>query len=141
MRSVRFLAQGHKNILGTHATTLEITSEDFLTKKGTCIVGIKASQTLASLSPEIKSLASLNSTAILLRMTVEDRVQEIHGRGSPGLTYRDSMSMVARTSSYECGRTLMVEADRAAIDLDRSFVNLLKTDEMKIVCEIEYISE
>lgn len=127
--------------MGTHRTTLELTSEDFLTERGTCIVGVRASKTLDRFSQDIKKLASLDSTTIILRMSVGNEKHEVHGRGSEGLTYSDPTSMVVRTSSYECGRTLMVNADRAAIDLDRSFVELLKRNETRILCEVEYLSE
>jgi hypothetical protein len=140
MPTVRFSAHGHENVLGTHRTTLEITTEDFLTKAGTCIVGIRADMTLAEMPSEVKQLARLGSTAITLRMTVANQTREVRGRGSPGLTYDDVTGMVARTSSYESGRTLMVEADKAAIHLDREFVELLRDGSAEILCEIEYVS-
>jgi hypothetical protein len=140
MLSVRFLARGHRNVLGTHRTTLEITTEDFLTESGTCIVGIRADQTLANLPEQIKALATSGSTSIVLRLTVEDSVEEIWGHGAPGLAYEDTTSMVVRTSSYECGRTLMVGADKAARDLDRSFVDLLQDNRTRILCDIDYIN-
>jgi hypothetical protein len=140
MPTVTFSAYGHENVLGTHRTTLEVTTEDFLTKRGTCIVGIRANMTLAEMPPEIKRLARLDSTAITLRMTVADQTREVNGRGSHGLTYDDATSMVARTSPYESGRTLMVRADKAAIHLDREFVKLLADKSTEILCEIEYVS-
>ncbi|MFX1606591.1 MAG: DUF371 domain-containing protein, partial [Promethearchaeota archaeon] len=111
MQRVRFRAFGHENVTGEHETTVEITSEDHLTRKGTCIIGILSDITLDQLDSKIKSMASMPSTKIVLMMTVDGLVEEVTGTGSPGLTYTDPISMVARKSAFECGRTLMVNAD------------------------------
>ncbi|MCK5388859.1 MAG: DUF371 domain-containing protein, partial [Candidatus Thorarchaeota archaeon] len=47
MHLVRFKAYGHENVIGEHKTTVEITTEDYLTKQGTCIVGMEANQKLS----------------------------------------------------------------------------------------------
>jgi hypothetical protein len=140
MRSVRFRAYGHENIIGLHRTTLEITREDTLTRKGTCIVAIGSNLSLSELDAEIKSLAKQPTTAIRLVMAVAGLSEEIAGRGSAGLTYSDNTSMVARRSSYECGRTLMVQADKAASDLSRAFVEATKKPGAQIECELFFIS-
>jgi hypothetical protein len=136
MRRVRFNAFGHQNVIGEHESTVELTSEDFLTSQGTCIVGVRAGLTLNELDSEIKQLASSESTEIKLRMTVDELTEEVTGTGGSGLTYSDSTSMVARTSSYECGRTLMINADKAASDLNRDFVKKLKDNSIVIDCDL-----
>lgn len=141
MLRVQFQAFGHENVAGNHRTTLELTSEDFLTREGTCIVGVRSNQTLSQLAPEIKMLAASRETRIILRLRAKNLVEEIAGRGDPGLTYSDSVSMVARTSTYVCGRTLMVKADKAALDLDRTFVEVLQSPETVIECELIYITK
>jgi len=92
------------------------------------------------LDAKIKSLASLSSTKIVLRMSIDSLTEEVTGTGSPGLTYIDSTSMVARTSTFECGRTLMVNADKAASDLNRDFIDRLKVNGAIIECELIYIT-
>jgi hypothetical protein len=141
MRSVRFHAAGHENIVGKHETTLEITSESDLTKRGTCVIGVRASQALRDLDDEIKGLARKRETRICLKMTVDDQVEEVQGRGDPGLTYTDKTSMVVRKSSYQCGRTVFVNADKAASDLDREFVRKLRDSSAVLECELLYINE
>jgi hypothetical protein len=141
MRTIEFRAYGHENIIGEHKTTCELTTEHTLTKRGTCIIGIGAECTLSNLDDEIKSLARSPETRIVLRLVVNGQLQKIEGRGSPGLTYTDEVSMVARTSGYECGRTLMVRANRAASDLDREFIDLLKHPGHMIQCQLAYINE
>jgi hypothetical protein len=141
MQRVQFKAYGHENVIGDHKTTVELTSEDHLTRQGTCIIGVRASITLNQLDASIKELATSSNIKILLRMSVDGLTEEIVGTGSPGLTYTDSTSMVARTSNFECGRTLMVNANKAASDLDRKFVDSLKKEGVSIECELVYITQ
>ena len=139
MHLVPFKAYGHENVIGDHKTTVEITTEDFLTKQGTCIVGIRATQRLSDLSSEIKELVTLETTKIILIMEIDGMVEKITGTGGKDLTYSDSTSMVARTSSYQCDRTLMINADKAASDLSREFIGLLKNESAEINCELQFI--
>ena len=138
MRTVEFQAHGHPNVISKHKTTLEITTEEELTSQGTCIIGVRTTQTLHDLDDEIKTLAKSSRTQIQLTMSVDGLVERIIGRGSPGLTYSDPISMVARTSSFECGRTVMVGADRVASDLDREFVQKLRNHDVVIKCQLSY---
>jgi hypothetical protein len=141
MQRVQFKAYGHENVIGEHKTTVELTSEDYLTRTGTCIVGVCSNITLDQMDSTIKKLASLPSTKIVLRMSVDGLKEEITGSGGPKLTYMDSTSMVARTSAFECGRTLMVKADKAASDLSRDFIDRLKVSGAVIKCELVYITQ
>jgi hypothetical protein len=141
MRRVRFKAYGHQNVIGEHKSTVELTSEDYLTKQGTCIVGVKANLTLDELDREIKKMAQLETTKIVLRMIVEELVEEVIGTGGSRLTYSDSTSMVARTSSYQCDRTLMINTDKAASDLSREFINRLKDDSVVMTCELIFTTQ
>ncbi|MHA2064874.1 MAG: DUF371 domain-containing protein [Candidatus Thorarchaeota archaeon] len=141
MQRVRFQASGHENVIGEHRTTVEITTEDYLTREGTCIIGIRADKTLNELPPELKELATSEKTKIILRLKVGDLTEEVTGRGNPGLTYSDSISMVARKSSFVCDRTLMVGADKAASDLGRPFVAALKDPGVSIECELLFFTE
>ena len=141
MHLVQFKAYGHENVIGEHKTTVEITTEDYLTKQGTCIVGVQANQKLSDLSPEIRELVTLETTKIVLVMKVVDIIEQVTGTGGPNLTYSDSVSMVARTSSYQCERTLMINADKAASNLSREFVRLLKKNGVEMNCELHFIPE
>ncbi|MGY5874334.1 MAG: DUF371 domain-containing protein [Candidatus Thorarchaeota archaeon] len=140
MRTVQFTAYGHVNVVSMHRTTVEITAEEFLTPQGTCIIGVRANQTLQMLDDEIKKLARNPKTRIILKMSTEGITEEVTGRGSEGLTYSDSVSMVARKSNFECSRTLMIDADKAALDLNRRFIEKLKNPKCILDCELIYIS-
>lgn len=120
---------------------MELTTEDFLTKQGTCIVGVQAKQNLIGLTSEIRQLATLETTKIVLMMEVDGIREQVTGTGGSNLTYTDPVSMVARTSSFQCGRTLMINADKAASDLSREFVNLLKRSGIEMDCELYFIPE
>jgi len=141
MHLIRFKAYGHENVIGEHKTTVEITTEDYLTKQGTCIVGVEANQKLSDLAPKIRKLVTLETTKIVLVMEVAGIIEQVTGTGGQSLTYSDSVSMVARTSSYQCERTLMINADKAASDLSREFVRLLKKNEVEMNCELHFIPE
>jgi hypothetical protein len=141
MLRIQFKAFGHENVIGEHKTTVELTSERHLTKQGTCIMGVRADITLNQLDSKIKKLALSSNTKIVLRMSVDGLTEEVTGTGSPGLTYTDPISMVTRTSTFVCGRTLMVSADKAASDLNRDFVDRLKASSVVIECELVYITQ
>jgi len=141
MHLVRFKAYGHENVIGEHKTTVEITTENYLTKQGTCIVGVQATKKLSELSSEIRELVTLETTKIVLVMEVAGIREQVTGTGGKDLTYTDSLSMVARTSSFQCGRTLMINADKAASDLSREFVRLLVKDGIEMNCELHFIPQ
>ena len=74
-------------------------------------------------------------------MKVDDVAETVTGSGGPGLTYSDTTSMVARTSSYQCARTVMINSDKAASDLNREFIDRLKNRETTIDCELQFITQ
>ncbi|HHL41695.1 MAG TPA: DUF371 domain-containing protein, partial [Candidatus Bathyarchaeota archaeon] len=54
------------------------------------------------------------------------------------LTYTDEIDMVARKSSYTCGRTLMVQCDKAAVDIPKELVEFLQDPETVIKVQLIY---
>lgn len=118
-------AQGHENVTAEHESTLEVTTEGFLTPAGDCIVGIEADRAPADFAAEFISAAQDASATITLTLEAVDCMATITGRGDPDLTFENSVSMVARTSDYVDDRTIMVEADTAAADLDTELVAVL----------------
>ncbi len=98
-------------------------------------------QKLCDLSNDIKNMAQSERTCIHLKMKANDESEEVIGYGSPGLTYGSSISMVARISPYECGRTLMVKANKAASDLSRQFIAELSEPDTQIDCELIFVNE
>lgn len=119
-------ACGHPNIRATHRSTLEITKEGNLTPRGDCIIAVKADKGLCELSDEFKRVVGREGSKIKLIIEVGELKEEITGFGSPKLTLSHPTDIVCRKSSYTCGRTLMIKANKAAIDIDRKIVKKLK---------------
>jgi len=118
-------AHGHEHVQATHESTLEFTSDDWLTPAGDCILGIEADQVPADFDPAFVAAAQAADAAITVTIEAGDHSQTITGRGHPDLTFDDDRSMVARTSTYTDDRTVMIDADAAAADIDRELVAAL----------------
>ncbi|MBS7645879.1 MAG: DUF371 domain-containing protein [Candidatus Bathyarchaeia archaeon] len=125
-------AMGHKEIRATHPTTFEFTRERHLTWRGDCIIGVMASKAASDLSDEFKAAARRMDTVIRVRMEVEGVTDEASGRGHPSLSYTDVKSLVARRSGYVCGRTLMIHSNKAAKDLSRALVDLMRSPKARM---------
>lgn len=109
-----------------HPSTIEVTKEPSLTLRGDCIVAVASTKAAADLPDEFKELARREGCKIKLTLRAGELVDELHGLGSPLLTFSSHESMVFRRSSYICPRTVMVKADKAALHLDRALVEKLR---------------
>ena len=118
-------AHGHEHVQATHESTVEFTSDDWLTPAGDCILGIEADQVPADFDPAFVDAAQSADAEITVTIEAGDHSQSIAGRGHPELTFDDDRSMVARTSTYTDDRTVMIDADAAAADIDRGLVAAL----------------
>ena len=122
-------ARGHEHVTAEHASTFELTTDDWLTPAGDCILGVEADRTPREFDPAFKRAcrnADATITATILVDGDDTHEATITGRGDPELTLLDDRSMVGRTSAYtDDERTIMVEADAAAADLDRDLVAAL----------------
>ena len=118
-------ATGHENVRAEHASTFEVTTEDFLTPAGDCILGVDADRSPADFSEQFVQAAKDETARITATFEAAGMTVEISGRGDPGLTFENEVSMVGRTSDYVDDRTIMVGASAAATDLDRDFVQAL----------------
>jgi hypothetical protein len=132
-------ASGHPKIRANHPTTLEITKEDHLTERGDCIIAICASKGCTDLSPRFSKLMRNDETRVMLTIEAGNRIETILGRGNGRLTLSHPNDLVVRKSNYTCSRTIMVLADKAASDLDREFVKILRDPGTRI--RIELVAE
>jgi hypothetical protein len=126
------LAFGHKNIQATHPTTLEITKEETLTKRGDCIIAVSADKALADLNVDFKDYLRKENARISLLIEAGKIADVVNAFGSPKLILAHPTDMVVRKSNYICSRTLAIQADKAAIDLPRKLVEKLKNPEQKV---------
>lgn len=119
-------ARGHPEVRGTHESTLEITTDEFLTPGGDCIIGIAADSAPVEFEATFVDACRDRDSTIVARLSVEETEQIITGRGDPALTFSSDRGAVIRTSDYIDERTIMLEADHAACDLDRALIAALQ---------------
>ena len=118
-------ARGHEHVSGTHESTLEVTTDDFLTPAGDCILGIAADRAPASFDDAFITACQDRSATITASIDVDGRTETVTGRGDPALTFESDRSLVCRTSEYIDDRTVLVDADAAAAAIDRTMVDAL----------------
>jgi len=125
-------ARGHQNIRATHKTTLEVTKETDLTRRGDCIIAIGATKGAADLSPEFKEVAKMEEAQITITIEAGDLEEVVRAKGSPRLLFLHPMDLVIRKSDYVCGRTIAIKADKAAKDLSRKLVTRIQDSHQRI---------
>ena len=131
-----FIAQGHPAIVSSHPTTLEITTEPRLTKRGDCIVAVRADFGLRDLPAALKKALSSETGRGILTMRVRGESFTVEGRGSSALTFTDPHEIVVRRSGFVSGRTLMVYSNKAAVDIPRRVVKFLQDPAETVTIEI-----
>ncbi|WP_232687466.1 DUF371 domain-containing protein [Halobacterium zhouii] len=118
-------ARGHENVTGRHASTLEVTTDDYLTAAGDCILGIEADRTPAAFDREFVSACADADAMITLVLEADGHTETVTGSGHPEIELTNDRGFVARTSTYVDDRTVLVDADTAAGDVDRNLVSAL----------------
>ena len=118
-------ARGHEHVSAEHASTFEVTTDDWLTPAGDCIVGIEADRAPADFDADFVAACRDPETTITLTLETADTSQQVRARGHPDLTFESDRSAVVRTSAYVDERTVAVGADAAAANLDRDLVAAL----------------
>ncbi len=118
-------ATGHEHVTAEHASTLEVTSDDFLTPAGDCILAIEADRAPTDFSEAFVVACRDAAATVTATVEADDHAQRVVGRGDPDLTFANDRSHVLRTSDYVDDRTVMVGANAAAADVDRSLVAAL----------------
>ena len=117
--------QGHEHVSAEHASTFELTSDDYLTPAGDCILGIEADRVPADFDEEFVAACRSHDATITVTLETEAHSDRIEGRGHPDIELTNERSAVGRTSDYVDDRTIVVGADKAAGDLDRDLVAAL----------------
>jgi hypothetical protein len=132
----RVRAVGHPNVTAQHTSTFELTSDDWLTPAGDCILGIEAEPAPAAFDEGFVEACRSETARITATLRVEGTEQVITGRGHPDLTFESDRSMVGRTSEYVDDRTVMIDADTPAAGVDRDIVDAL-ADGAVLDCSFE----
>jgi hypothetical protein len=123
---------GHENIRATHRTTLEFTKDKHLSKKGDCIIAVATDKALADLSPQFKENLRKPNAKLTVLIEAGGIAEQVQAHGSQQLILSHPTDAIIRKSSYICGRTLAVRADKAANDLSRELVEKLKNPKQKV---------
>lgn len=100
------------------------------------MVAVGSSRGLADLPPEVKRILSNDFGRGALILRVRDQSFTVHGRGSRALTFVHPREIVVRRSGFISNRTLMVHSDKAAADIPRAMVRLLRDPEEEVEIEI-----
>ena len=121
-----FHAKGHHNVTSAHKSTFEVTMDKEIGIKADCIVGVSSDTKLEDFPPELRDAIKNENTVIKVHLETENANDEIIGYGHPELTLDHPTDMVIRKSEYKCSRTLMIKANKAAVDLKKELINDLK---------------
>ncbi len=132
-------AWGHENVLSGHGTTIEITKDAHLTKRGDCIIGVASDKGLIDLSSKFKANAARKNARIAVTFKAGEITETVTGRGHPDLTFIHETDIVIRKSSFICPRTLMIGSDKSARELDRRLISLLKNKNQKLEVSLEIL--
>jgi len=117
---------GHPLVRSAHPTTIEVTTEDHLTSKGDCILGVGASSGCAQLDARVKAGLRTKGSRVTILLAVGNHAFEVRAEGDPRLELSHPKDIVIRRSDFVSDRTLAVHADAAAKDVPREMVRLLR---------------
>ncbi len=120
---------GHINVTSKHKTTFEVTTDPEISLQADCIVGVASEKSMKDFSEELKKAMRRSDAEIKVWLKTKHAQDEITGYGHPELPLNHPTDMVCRKSDYICGRTLMINADKAACDLNSDLINDLKNGE------------
>jgi hypothetical protein len=115
---------GHPFIQCIHNTTIELTKDNYLTKKGTCILGIKASKACYDLNPLLKKKIK-NGEKVDVIIKVDEISDSFYGYGNKKLTLLSKKDIVFRKSDFICDRTILINCTKSSNELSRNIIKRL----------------
>ncbi len=127
-------AEGHKNIKATHRTTLEVTVDNYLTPRGDCIIGIKATKSCAKLDDAVKN-ALKHDGIVCMVLATKNAIDLVVGI-SPKTVVSNERKIIARRSDYKCNATIAVKASKSAEGVSRGLINELSRTSSKLISVI-----
>jgi len=135
-------AWGHPNITALHKTTFEVTKDSELSKRGDCIIGVRANKAIRDLNENLKEMLKLGYKAkITLELPDYGIKDEIVGLGNEKMSFKHKKDIVVRKSNYVCDRTLLIKATKSAFEIDREMIKLLKDPSTRLILKIEIIND
>ncbi len=129
--------RGHRNVTSNHKSTFEITTDREIGPTADCIIGVGMDKNMNGFPEEFKKMIANSDTEIHVILDTENGHDEIIGFGHEDLELTHPTDIVCRTSDYTCSRTLMINSNKAARDLDPDLIEDLKNEkEMKVVIRL-----
>ncbi|MEM2878092.1 MAG: DUF371 domain-containing protein [Candidatus Hadarchaeales archaeon] len=138
MKRIVIRARGHPNITARHRTTLMITKDPEVGPRGDCIVGVCADKSFHDFPEELRR-GIIGGKGVRIKMTAGGLTETVHAYGDPSLTMVHPSDIVVRKSSYICGRTLAIKADKSSGNLSRPFVEKLRCKDTLLSFVVELI--
>ncbi len=117
-------AKGHQLIQCTHTTTIELTKDTYLTKNGTCILGIEASKACYDLNLLLKKKIT-DGEKITVIIKAGAAIDSFYGFGNKNLTFLSKKDIVFRKSDFICDRTILIKCSKSSSELDRNIIKNL----------------
>jgi len=130
----RITAQGHRNLLCTHNTTIELTKDNFLTKRGNCILGVNSTKACKDLRKELKEYIR-KGKKILVILKSDEFMDSFYGFGHQNLSLTHKREIVFRKSNYKCSRTALINCSKSSSELLKELIENLKkpTNKIKVI--------
>ncbi len=130
---MQFYAFGHAGIEGTHKGIFEFTQKTGVIPKGDAIIG-----TRAHFEPDaISALAQVSSK---IKITLQVRTYTETIVGDTNKSYAPGSDIIVRKGPQRSPSTLVINADKAACDLNKKMIELLKNPEERMTVTLERLS-
>jgi hypothetical protein len=129
---------GHSNILGTHPSTFEVTTEENLSSQGDCIIGVGADKSAADLDPFFSHLLQDDRASLFTMLRAGSYEIWVSSQGNSKLILTHPHDLVWRKSTFIDERTVGITSDKAAIHLPRDLIRLLR-NEIDLIVEMTVI--
>ncbi len=132
-------ARGHSMITGKHRNTIEITKDEYVTERGTCIIACSSDKAVKDLNSELRELLKNDNTIVIVKIITRNLSDIVICRGSKNLKLSNDRKIIIRRSRYVDDSTLCIEANKASIDIDRKIISMLcMCEEVTIkICAID----
>lgn len=130
---LKFNIYGHENTLSKHKATIEFTHEDYLTKRGDCILGINSDFKFKK-----SELAKIHDKKILIEIKAGKIKDSFSCYSNPGFISEEEM-VIRKSDFSEDNRTFAIRSNKAAIDINRKIVEYMTHPKSKCNVTIKKI--
>ncbi len=122
--SYSFSCYGHQNITSRHKNSLEFTKDSDVTLKGDCVIGVNVDFDLKVLKEFIKKN---KDKKVRMKITANSISDEVLFDLNP--EFDDEREIVIRKSSFLSLRTLGINSDKGADDLEKNLKKALSQNQ------------